>query len=209
MKDDFPKSKAGSDALITPFLDHAVLVIASAILALVLPLYSINATDGTAYTLTSLGWVGNDTIPWIFGIAVTQDYSFLIWSVVFAIAAAGGLAILAWKQQSTPASLWGTLAAVAVVPLLAACVMLAADQFPMAYATATIASLNITATAMWGVPLWAITLAFSCTVAGTAKQVLTTQKSSVYHPQHAEDADQSDLEDLECALLERTRPPHK
>src|SRR5271157_5661351 len=146
MKDEFKKPKIIPNGNLNPFFGHVVLVIASAVLALMLPLYSITVTDGTAYSLTSLGWAGDETVPWIFGITMTQDYSFLNWSVVFAIVGAGILAIFVWKQQSTPASVWGTLAAVAIVPLLAICVSLAADNFPMVYATTTIESLNITAT---------------------------------------------------------------
>jgi hypothetical protein len=200
-------SESGNGAAnMKAFVGLAAFVVAMAVIAWILPLYSITTSAGSAYSLTALGWAGDATVPWILGILPAQDYSSLVWSILIAAGGAGILLIAAWKQGTATKSAWGTLAAVALVPVISASVMLATDNFPMVYVVAT-SSAQVAVTASWGVPLWGLTLATSLAVAGTVQHPPTNSPTGRNDPPRppASTAGALDLDDIEYAILERAR----
>ncbi len=150
-----------------PFLGHAVAVLIVAILTLLAPLYTVSTSEGEVYVLTVNGWAGDAMASFALNTTNTGDYPTVLWACV--LAAAGGMVLLvtALVQKKTSTSLWGTLAALAWVPVIVPCLFLGADGFPMPAFSATIPEIEVVITAGWGPALWAQAVVASLALGGT------------------------------------------
>ncbi len=149
------------------FLGHAVAVLIVAILALLAPLYTVSTSEGEVYVLTVNGWAGDAMASFALNTTNTGDYPTVLWACV--LAAAGGMVLLvtALVQKKTSTSLWGTLAALAWVPVIVPCLFLGADGFPMPAFSATVPEIEVVITAGWGPALWAQAVVASLALGGT------------------------------------------
>ncbi len=150
-----------------PFLGHAVAVLIAAIITLLSPIYVVSTSEGEVYSLNANGWIGNSMASYALNTTNTGDYPTVLWACV--LAAAGGMVLLvtALVQKKVSTNLWGTLAALAWVPVIVPCLFLGADGFPMPAFSATIPDIVVTITAGWGGALWAQVVVASLALGGT------------------------------------------
>ncbi len=137
-----------------PFLGHAAAVLIAAIITLLSPLYIASTSEGEIYILTSNGWVGDAMVAYALNTTNSSDYPMVLWACLLAVTGSMVLLVTSLVQKKVSTSLWGTLTALAWVPVIVSCLFLAVDGFPMPAFSATISEINVVITAGWGGALW-------------------------------------------------------
>ncbi len=156
-----------TDPHFKPFLGHAAAVLIAAIITLLSPLYVASTSEGEVYMLMSSGWTGDPMASYALNTTNTSDYPMVLWACLLAVAGSMLLLVTALVQKKVSTSLWGTLAAIAWVPVIVSCMFLAADGFPMPAFSATIPEIDVVVTAGWGGALWTQVVVGSIALGGT------------------------------------------
>ncbi len=149
------------------FVGHALAVLIVAITEMFSPLYVTSTSEGEVYTLMINGWVGNASASFALNTTNTGDYPMVLWACALALIGGMVLLVTALVQKKISTSLWGTLAALAWVPVIVLCMFLAADGFPMPAFSAVIPEEDVVITAGWGAVLWSQVVVASLAVGGT------------------------------------------
>lgn len=197
---DVPADPQSKSKLVI-FAAHAIWVIGASILALFLPLYSLSTGETGVYALSLVGWAGDPAIAARLGMVATADYSTLWWSYALATGGACTLLAFVWKQGSPSLLAWGVLTTLAAVPILAGCVQLAQDAFPMPFEIIQVPANQSVILAGWEAPLWALAIAVACASAGLVQQVFHPIQKGPINVKLTEPS--LNINDLESLLLDR------
>ncbi len=185
------------------FIGHALAVLAVAIVALLSPIYTVTTSEGEVYTLMANGWSGDAMASYALNTTNSSDYPTILWASILAVAGGMVLLVSTLVQKKTSIGLWGTLAALAWVPVIVPCLFLGADGFPMPAFFATIPDIEITISAGWGGALWAQVAVASLALGGTIVIAQASPSNTVAQTSHQQFLDGPAFHKLQAELVIR------